>query len=226
MIAVGGRAGRLSVPGAELGLTYQDVRGLAALPDRVCVIGAADTGCQLASILADFGCQVSLIEYAPRIVPRADQDISAALERAFRERGIQVMTSAGVERLEPLQAGVRMVAACMAAGMRIEEVAELQFAFPTFTEGVSQAAQMLVRELGVRPMPSSGAASAHHRRRARGDGRGGGVHDRPAPARRRGPLGRPPRRAAAGGHHGRARLPRPVGDDGALVPVGSGVCAR
>jgi dihydrolipoamide dehydrogenase len=46
-----------------------------------------------------------------------------------------------------------MVAACMAAGMRVEEVAELQFAFPTFTEGVGMAARMLVRELGVRPMP-------------------------------------------------------------------------
>jgi len=48
---------------------------------------------------------------------------------------------------------IQMVAACMAAGMAIEEVAELQFAFPTFTEGVSQAARMLVRDLGIRTMP-------------------------------------------------------------------------
>ena len=48
---------------------------------------------------------------------------------------------------------IQMVAACMAAGMRIEEVAELQYAFPTFTEGVSHAAQLLVRDLGVRAMP-------------------------------------------------------------------------
>jgi pyruvate/2-oxoglutarate dehydrogenase complex dihydrolipoamide dehydrogenase (E3) component len=109
IIAVGGRAGRLPIPGAELGLTYEDVRSLSALPNRVCVIGAADTGCQLSSILADFGCQVSLIEYAPRIVPRADQDVSAALEQAFRKRGIEVATGAGVERLEPLQSGVRVV---------------------------------------------------------------------------------------------------------------------
>jgi len=47
---------------------------------------------------------------------------------------------------------IQMIAACMAAGMRVEEVAELQFAFPTFTEGVSQAARMIVRELAVRPM--------------------------------------------------------------------------
>jgi dihydrolipoamide dehydrogenase len=37
---------------------------------------------------------------------------------------------------------IQMVAACMAAGMAVEEVAELQFALPTFTEAVSQAAQM------------------------------------------------------------------------------------
>jgi dihydrolipoamide dehydrogenase len=37
--------------------------------------------------------------------------------------------------------------------MRVEDVAELQFAFPTFTEGVRQAAQMVVNQLGVRPMP-------------------------------------------------------------------------
>ena len=37
--------------------------------------------------------------------------------------------------------------------MRVEDVAELRPPYPTFTEGVSMAAQMLVRELGVRPMP-------------------------------------------------------------------------
>ena len=36
--------------------------------------------------------------------------------------------------------------------MRVEDVAELQFTFPAFTEGVSQAAQTAVNQLGVRPM--------------------------------------------------------------------------
>jgi pyruvate/2-oxoglutarate dehydrogenase complex dihydrolipoamide dehydrogenase (E3) component len=48
---------------------------------------------------------------------------------------------------------VQMVAACMAGNMRIEEVAELQLAYPTVTEGVSMAAQKIVRELGVAPLP-------------------------------------------------------------------------
>src|SRR6267142_6423808 len=63
-----------ALPISELGLTYEDLRSLNSLPDRVCVIGAADTGCQLTSILADFGCEVTLVEYAHRIVPGADVD--------------------------------------------------------------------------------------------------------------------------------------------------------
>ena len=41
----------------------------------------------------------------------------------------------------------------MAGGMRIEQVADLQLAFPTFTEGIGMAAQMLVRELGIGSTP-------------------------------------------------------------------------
>ena len=44
---------------------------------------------------------------------------------------------------------IQMVAVCIATGIRIEDVADLQLAYPTFTEGVSQAAAMLVHQLGV-----------------------------------------------------------------------------
>ena len=50
---------------------------------------------------------------------------------------------------------VQTVAACMAAGMTVERVAELQLAFPTFTEGVSMAAQKICREFGVGNFPQA-----------------------------------------------------------------------
>jgi pyruvate/2-oxoglutarate dehydrogenase complex dihydrolipoamide dehydrogenase (E3) component len=100
VIAVGGHPGRLPIPGAELALTYEDLRALDALPTSVVVVGGADTGCQLASILADFGVQATLIEAAPRLVPHADQDVSDALAACFRDRGIEVLTSTSVERIE------------------------------------------------------------------------------------------------------------------------------
>lgn len=106
VVVVGGQAGRLPIPGAELALTYEDVRGLTALPASVAVVGGADTGCQLASILADFGAQVTLVEASPRLVPNADRDVSATLAEAFRRRGIGVLTATLVERLGRTPAGV------------------------------------------------------------------------------------------------------------------------
>src|SRR6185437_14478028 len=87
IIAAGGHARRLSIPGAELGLVYTDIRHLSTVPRRIAIVGGADTGCQLASILADFGCDVLMLEHAERINRRADEEISRALMDAFVRRG-------------------------------------------------------------------------------------------------------------------------------------------
>ena len=100
VIAVGCRAARLPVPGGELALTYHDIWTLKALPHQVTVIGGADTGCQIASIFADLGADVRLIEAGPRLVPGADASVSAALGQAFEAKGIKVITGAKVQALE------------------------------------------------------------------------------------------------------------------------------
>ena len=105
VVAVGGHAGRLPIPGVDLALTFEDLGDLTSVPASAAVVGGADTGCQLASILADFGAAVTLIEAAPRLVARADQDVSEALAESFTDRGIAVLTSTLVERLERATAG-------------------------------------------------------------------------------------------------------------------------
>ena len=79
ILAVGGHAGRLQIPGADLALTYEDIPSLVSLPRRVAVVGGADTGCQIASIFADLGAIVSLFEAGPVLVPAADGSVSAEL---------------------------------------------------------------------------------------------------------------------------------------------------
>jgi pyruvate/2-oxoglutarate dehydrogenase complex dihydrolipoamide dehydrogenase (E3) component len=106
VVAVGGHPGRLPIPGVELALTYEDLRELTALPATAAVVGGADTGCQLASILADFGVDITLIEAAPRIVAHADEDVSEALAQSFGEREIAVLTSTRLERLERTPTGM------------------------------------------------------------------------------------------------------------------------
>ncbi|HEV2654046.1 MAG TPA: NAD(P)/FAD-dependent oxidoreductase [Ktedonobacteraceae bacterium] len=108
IIAVGGHGRVLPVPGAELGLTYSDIWTLEQLPTRIAVVGGAATGCQLASILKDFGCQVSLLELAPRLIPQEDEEIALALAEAFGKQGITVITDAGTERLEKNADGIQL----------------------------------------------------------------------------------------------------------------------
>ncbi len=48
---------------------------------------------------------------------------------------------------------VQAIAACMAGGLTVEQVAELQLAYPTFTEGVSLAAQKICRAIGIGRFP-------------------------------------------------------------------------
>ena len=106
IVAVGGHAGRLPIPGAELALTFDGLRHLTGVPAAVAVVGGADTGCQLASILGDFGAQVTVVEASPRLVSHADEDISAALADSFRHRGMAVLTETLVERLERAPTGI------------------------------------------------------------------------------------------------------------------------
>ena len=85
-------------------------------------------------------------------VPQRLQIVNLLVDRQVVETGRRQIVGAHV--LGEYSAEViQMAAACMAAGMRVEEVAELQLAFPTFTEGVGMAAQMVVRALGIRAMP-------------------------------------------------------------------------
>ena len=108
ILAIGGHAGRLTIPGAELALTYEDIPSLAGLPGKVAVVGGADTGCQIASIFADFGVAVTVFEAGPVLVPAADPSVSAELGRAFRDRGMTVATDTIVDSLSREEESIRI----------------------------------------------------------------------------------------------------------------------
>jgi pyruvate/2-oxoglutarate dehydrogenase complex dihydrolipoamide dehydrogenase (E3) component len=101
IIACGGHPRRLGFPGSELALTHSDIWALRDVPKRLCIIGGAATGLQLASIFAAFGSTVTILELAPRIVPAEDAEVSAALAGAFAANGITVTT--GIEGVEEIR---------------------------------------------------------------------------------------------------------------------------
>lgn len=101
VLCAGGRARRLDFPGAELAVTHSDVWSMQALPSSVAIAGAAATGCQLASIFADFGVEVTLLDTAAHILRAEDDAISTVVFEAFLSRGMRIITGInGINRIE------------------------------------------------------------------------------------------------------------------------------
>jgi pyruvate/2-oxoglutarate dehydrogenase complex dihydrolipoamide dehydrogenase (E3) component len=101
VVCAGGHARRMEFPGAEHALTHSDVWTMKKLPSSVVVVGAAATGCQLASVFAAFGSSVRLLEVAPRILGGEDEAVSDGVAGAFSRRGIEILTGiGGVDSIE------------------------------------------------------------------------------------------------------------------------------
>lgn len=110
IICTGGHARRLKFPGAELALTHSDIWSLKTLPASVAIIGAAATGCQLASIFSAFRTQVTLLEIAPKILPLEDETTSKIMQQAFIQRGLNLETGIeGISRIEKINDYYRVI---------------------------------------------------------------------------------------------------------------------
>ncbi|MCS5688888.1 MAG: FAD-dependent oxidoreductase, partial [Acidimicrobiales bacterium] len=86
--------------------TYFEAMVPEELPGSILVIGAGAIGSEFASMYADLGSEVTLVEMAGDILPVEDQAISRYAAQRFRERGIDVRTGTSVEDFVMADAGV------------------------------------------------------------------------------------------------------------------------
>ncbi len=101
ILCAGGRPRRLTFPGSEYAMTHNDIWSLRALPPSIAIIGGAATGCQLASIFAQFGSRVTLLERNARLLRGDDPLISDTMAEAFQARGIElIFGSQRIDRIE------------------------------------------------------------------------------------------------------------------------------
>ncbi|MET0081384.1 MAG: FAD-dependent oxidoreductase [Sedimenticola sp.] len=71
-------------------LTSDNLWELRELPKRLVVLGGGPIGCELAQSFARFGSEVTIVEMAPRLMIREDDDVAALVAERFREDGIDV----------------------------------------------------------------------------------------------------------------------------------------
>lgn len=109
ILCTGGVSRKLPLPGFELTCTHSDAWSLKSVPPSIIVVGGGDTGAQVASIFNAFGSHIQLFQAGPRIIPTADETVSAEVAQAFCDLGIEVRTDFGtLESFEKTAAGVRM----------------------------------------------------------------------------------------------------------------------
>lgn len=73
-------------------LTSDSLWDLRELPKRLLVLGAGPIGCELAQSFSRLGAEVTIVDQAPRIMPREDEDVAEAVMRRFTDDGITVLT--------------------------------------------------------------------------------------------------------------------------------------
>jgi dihydrolipoamide dehydrogenase len=78
----------------KLVLSSDEVLVLEQAPKTMAVVGAGAVGCEFADVFNAFGTKVTLIEVAPYILPLEDSDCSVEVAKAFKKRGMDVLTSA------------------------------------------------------------------------------------------------------------------------------------
>jgi dihydrolipoamide dehydrogenase len=98
IIATGSRPRTL--PGLDIDgekvLTSDEALQMEKLPKSIIIIGGGVIGIEWASMLHDFGVEVTVLEYADRILPTEDREISKEMERLMKKKGIHIVTNAKV----------------------------------------------------------------------------------------------------------------------------------
>jgi pyruvate/2-oxoglutarate dehydrogenase complex dihydrolipoamide dehydrogenase (E3) component len=102
VIATGARPSAPPIPGlAGSGyLTNETVFWLTERPERLLIIGAGPIGCELAQAFARFGSHVTLLDVAPRILPRDDPSASAVIARSLQKDGVEIRCGLKTLRVE------------------------------------------------------------------------------------------------------------------------------
>lgn len=102
VIATGGRPAVPPIPGLDSidYLTSDNLWQLQELPSHLLVLGGGAIGCELAQAFRRLGSAVTQVEMLPRLLAVEDPEVSQAVESAFRDDGIEVLTGMKVTRFE------------------------------------------------------------------------------------------------------------------------------
>ena len=101
-----------TVPGVELDgekvVIYEGAILRETLPKSAVIIGGGAIGVEFASIWNAYGVDVTIVEMLDYLLPVEDEAISKEIEKAFKKRGIKILTKSKVKEVETTKAGTKV----------------------------------------------------------------------------------------------------------------------
>lgn len=110
IIAAGSRTSIL--PGFESGdpriIDSTGALELTDIPKSLLIMGGGIIGLEMATVYAELGCEVTVVEYMPQIMPGADKDMVLPLQKRLKSIVKAIHTSTSVEKLTPGTDGIEV----------------------------------------------------------------------------------------------------------------------
>ena len=109
-----------SVPGVTPNgqniVTYEEQILTDQLPSSIIIGGSGAIGVEFAYVMKNFGVDVTIVEYADRMVPTEDADVSKELLKHYKKLGVNVLLSTAVKGAVDTGSGVEVTVAPAAGG--------------------------------------------------------------------------------------------------------------
>ncbi|MEO8816099.1 MAG: dihydrolipoyl dehydrogenase [Mycobacterium sp.] len=90
------------VPGTSLSanvVTYEELILTRELPGSIVIAGAGAIGMEFSYVLANYGVDVTVVEFLPRVLPNEDAEVSKEIEKQFKKLGVKIRTGTKVESI-------------------------------------------------------------------------------------------------------------------------------
>lgn len=85
------------VPDGKHVLSSDEALVLEELPGSMIIVGGGVIGVEWASLLSDFGVEVTIVETADQLLPAEDEDVARELRKQLEKRGVKVLTGVKVD---------------------------------------------------------------------------------------------------------------------------------
>lgn len=108
LLATGARSRSLPnmpIDGKKI-IGYREAMTLPTQPKKMIVVGSGAIGTEFSYFYHAMGTEITLIEYMDRILPVEDEAVSKEMERIYKRKGMNIMTSSEVTSVDTSGAGV------------------------------------------------------------------------------------------------------------------------